>query len=291
MERFTIRDIENLCRIKAHTLRIWEQRYDFFRAKRKDSLHRFYDNEDLRLLLQVAFLYHGGWKVSRIAALSREALEETVIAAQQQPATHEQDVLSLIGAAASFDEPAFRTRLGHIVSAKGLEEAVLQVFFPFLQRVGDLWLTNHVIPAQEHFSSYMIQHKIIAETDALPRRVPVHPPILLFTPKAEHHELPILFLNYLLRFYGWQVYYLGANIDALRLPEEIHSRAGIFYLHQITNLTGELPDDYFEALCTRYPDKTIVASGHAVQGAQRSFRNLRLLRSDEAIRSFVRNGL
>ncbi|RYY67383.1 MAG: MerR family transcriptional regulator [Chitinophagaceae bacterium] len=290
MERFTIRDIENLCHIRAHTLRIWEQRYDFFQAKRKESKHRYYDGEDLRLLLQVAFLYHGGWKVSRIAALSRAGMEEAVRAAATAPVTSEQDILSLIAAAADFDEQGFRARLDTIVSQKGMEAAVLQVAFPFLQRVGHLWLTNNVIPAQEHFSANLIQHKIIAETEALPRRQPEHPPILLFTPRGEYHELPLLFLNYLLRSYGWPVFYLGANIEALRLPEVIRNKAGIFYLHLITNLTGELADDYLEKLCTAYPDKQIIASGSAVQAAQRAHRNLKVLKTDEAIRSFVRNG-
>lgn len=291
MDRFTIRDIENLCRIKAHTLRIWEQRYDFFQAKRKESQHRFYDGNDLRLLLQVAFLYHGGWKVSRIAALGPAGIEGAVRAAQEEPATDEQDILSLVAAGASFDEAAFRDRLNKIVEHKGVEAGMLQVAFPFLQRVGHLWLTNRVIPAQEHFSANLIQHKIIAETEALPRRLPEHPAVLLFTPPDEHHELPLLFLNYLLRFYGWPVFYLGANFDALKLPEAVRQKAGIFYLHLITNLTGELPDDYFEALCKAYPDKQIVASGRVVHQAQRHFRNLTLLRSDEAIRQFVRKGL
>ncbi|RYY90387.1 MAG: MerR family transcriptional regulator [Chitinophagaceae bacterium] len=291
MDRFTIRDIENLCRIKAHTLRIWEQRYDFFHAKRKESLHRFYDSEDLRLLLQVAFLYHGGWKVSRIAALQRSDLQATITTALGEPTNDEQDVLSLLAAASSFDERSFRERLDAIVRQKGLEDAVMQVCFPFLQRVGNLWLTNHVIPAQEHFSSYLIQHKIIAETDRLPRTKPKFPPVLLFTPRGEHHELPLLFINYLLRFYGWEVIYLGTNYDIRELPEEIRARTQILYLHLITNLTGQLPDDYFETLCKLYPAKTIVASGGAVQDAQRSFRNLVLLKSDDSIRNFVRNGL
>ncbi|RYY40763.1 MAG: MerR family transcriptional regulator [Chitinophagaceae bacterium] len=291
MDRFTIRDIENLCRIKAHTLRIWEQRYDFFQAKRKESLHRFYDSEDLRLLLQVAFLYHGGWKVSRIAALGAAGLNAAVQGALQEPTSDEQDVVMLLSSASVFDEPAFRSRLDAIVKQKGLEHAVLQVCFPFLQRVGDLWLTNHVVPAQEHFSSYLIQHKIIAETDSLPRVEPKHPPVLLFTPRGEHHELPLLFLNYLLRFYGWPVIYLGTNQDVLRLPEAIEAQAEVLYLHLLTNLTGDLPDDYFDTLCKRYPAKTIVASGRAVHDAQRSFHNLVLLKSDEAITRFVRNGL
>jgi DNA-binding transcriptional MerR regulator len=289
MNRFTIRDIENLCLIKAHTLRIWEQRYDFFTSQRKESNHRFYDDRDLQTLLQVAFLYHGGWKISKIAALTTQARTDLIAKERKAGTSNEQDILLLIDAAATFDEPAFRAQSDLSVIQKGLEQAVLQVFYPFLQRVGHLWLTNHVIPAQEHFSANLIQHKIIAETDALPILPPKKPVILLFTPRSEHHELPLLFLNYLFRYYGWHVIYLGSNVNPLQLPPELASRADIFYLHLVTNLTGDLPDTYFETLCRAWPGKTIVASGRAVHGAQRSFRNLHLLKSDEAIQKFVRD--
>jgi DNA-binding transcriptional MerR regulator len=291
MDRFTIRDIENLCRIKAHTLRIWEQRYTFFTAKRKDSQHRYYDNDDLQVLLQVASLYHGGMKISHIAALSAHDRAEAIARIQQQGGIAEQEVLALVQAAAAFDEPAFRETLNRVVRQKGLERAVLEICFPFLQRIGNLWLTNHVIPAQEHFSSYLIQHKIISETERLVPFAPTQPEIILMTPRGEHHELPLLFINYLLRAHGWAVTYLGANINFSELPATISDRADLFYIHLLTNLTGFTADEYFESLCLAFPQKTIIASGSAVQSVQRNFRNLLLLRTDESILSFVRNGL
>jgi MerR family transcriptional regulator, light-induced transcriptional regulator len=291
MERFTIRDIENLCQIKAHTLRIWEQRYSFFTARRKESLHRYYNNEDLQVLLQVAFLYHGGMKISHIAALSEKERLGAIANIQQRGGIAEQEVLSLTHAAATFDERVFRTQLNRVTEQKGLEKAVLEVCFPFLQRIGHLWLTNHVIPAQEHFSSYLIQHKIISETESLQPREAVHPEIILLTPRGEHHELPLLFINYLLRKNGWPVTYLGPNINMRELPQAVTDRAGLFYIHLLTNLTGSTADDYFESICLAFPDKTFVASGSAIQGIQRSFRNLVPLRTDESILNFVRNGL
>jgi MerR family transcriptional regulator, light-induced transcriptional regulator len=291
MERFTIRDIENLCQIKAHTLRIWEQRYSFFTARRKESLHRYYNNEDLQVLLQVAFLYHGGMKISHIAALGEKERLGAIANIQERGGITEQEVLALTQAAATFDERVFRTQLNRVVEQKGLEKAVLEVCFPFLQRIGHLWLTNHVIPAQEHFSSYLIQHKIISETESLPPRDTVYPEIVLLTPRGEHHELPLLFINYLLRKNGWVVTYLGPNINMRELPHAVTERTGYFYIHLLTNLTGSTADDYFESICTTFPDKTFIASGSAIQGVQRQFRNLVPLRTDESILNFVRNGL
>jgi DNA-binding transcriptional MerR regulator len=291
MERFTIRDIENLCQIKAHTLRIWEQRYTFFTARRKGSLHRYYTSEDLQVLLQVAFLYHGGMKISRIASMNTAERVAAIDSIQQRGGVAEQEVLTLVQAGVSFDERLFRTQLNRVVTQHGLEKAVLDVCFPFLQRVGHLWLTNHVIPAQEHFSSYLIQHKIISETEQLPDIEPVHPEIVVMTPRGEHHELPLLFINYLLRRNGWPVTYLGSNVNWRDLPPSITGRADLFYVHLLTNLTGSTADDYFESVCMAFPDKTFIASGSAIQQVQRSFRNLVLLKTDESILGFVRDGL
>ncbi|TCJ19194.1 MerR family transcriptional regulator [Flaviaesturariibacter flavus] len=291
MERFTIKDIENLSQIKAHTLRIWEQRYTFFTAKRKDSQHRYYDGHDLQVLLQVAFLYHGGMKISHIAALDEAGRLAAIERIQQRGGIAEQEVLSLVQSAAAFDERRLRGQLDRLVAQKGLEAAVLDVFFPFLQRIGHLWLTNHVIPAQEHFSSYLIQNKIISETEQLPPQEPSRAPIVLLTPRGEHHELPLLFINYLLRREGWAVTYLGTGVSVPDLPPSVLGRGNYIYVHLITNLSGQSADDYFESVCKAFPEKTFVVSGSAIQGMQRQFRNLVLLRTDDAILQFIRKGL
>ncbi|RYZ21875.1 MAG: MerR family transcriptional regulator [Chitinophagaceae bacterium] len=291
MERFTIRDIENLSQIKAHTLRIWEQRYNFFTAKRKDSLHRYYDAQDLQVLLQVAFLYHGGMKISHIAALDESGRLAAIGRIQQRGGVAEQEIVALVQSASAFDERRFRSQLKRLVEQKGLEAAVLEVFFPFLQRIGHLWLTNHVIPAQEHFASYLIQNKIISETDSLPATTPSRPPIVVLTPRGEHHELPILFINYLLRSHGWEVIYLGTGVSVPDLPPSVTERSDCFYIHLITNLSGQSADDYFATVCKAFPDKTFVVSGSATLGMQRHFRNLVPLRSDDAILQFIRKGL
>src|SRR4051812_33881111 len=114
MQTFTIRDIENLTGIKAHTLRIWEQRYSFFTPKRKDSQHRIYDNEDLKQLLRIAFLYHNGWKVSRIATLSPEQVAGIVRESAIGNENHALFISQLMEAAIDFDEYSFITILNSL---------------------------------------------------------------------------------------------------------------------------------------------------------------------------------
>jgi MerR family transcriptional regulator, light-induced transcriptional regulator len=289
MQSFTIRDIENLTGIKAHTWRIWEQRYPLFHAKRKESAHRIYDNEDLKQLLRIAFLYHNGWKISKIAQLNAQAILEEVKRTEPGESSYKVYVLQLLEAAVDFNEMAFNGLLEELIEKIGFEKCVIDVCYPYLQRIGLLWITNRVIPAQEHFSSYIIQNKIIAETEKL-NNPPQKPELLLFSPQGEFHELPLLFLNYLLRKNGWGVVYLGSNakLDVLQQFTG-NPNLGYLFLHQITNFSHYDADDYFEVLTKTFPGKKVVATGTIVQEVQRTFTNLSLLKSDKEIIDFITN--
>jgi MerR family transcriptional regulator, light-induced transcriptional regulator len=289
MQKFTIKDIENMCDIKAHTLRIWEQRYKFFTPKRTEGKQRYYENEDLKRLLRVAFLYHHDWKISKIAALTEDEIIVAVKEMEKVSADQQHFILTMIEAAIDFDEKRFNKLLDELIEKFGIEATITKICYPFLKRIGVLWMTNNVIPAQEHFASYLIQHKIIAETDKLPANSVNNPQILLYTPDGEYHEMPLLYLNYILKKWGWQTIYLGANIKLQQL-KEVAKQEQIEYVftHVITNFTRFEIDDYFELLCQSFPDKTIVGSGASTLGATRSFVNLRLLKSDEAIYSFIK---
>ncbi len=289
MQAFTIKDIENLTGIKAHTLRIWEQRYDLFTAKRKESKHRIYDNEDLKQLLRISFLYQSGWKVSKIAALTQQQITDLVNQATFGPVNFQAFINQLIEAALDFDEKRFITIINQVSDNIGFERCVAELCYPFLLKIGLLWSTNNVIPAQEHFTSYLIQNKIIAETEKLEIKSNT-PSIVLMSPEEEYHELPLLFINYLLKKSGWCTLYLGSNIST-RQANEVLSRPGVHYLyiHTLTNFTGFAIDDYFENVCRTFHNKKIIASGEGVKKIQRSFVNLTILNSDLRIYDFIRN--
>ena len=287
MEYFTIKDIENLCGIKAHTLRIWEQRYNLFVPKRKDSQHRIYDNDDLKQLLRISFLYHNGWKISKIAGLSSDQIAEEVRKSEINSKTYKTFIIQLIEAAVDFDEISFVEILNQLTGKLGFEKCITDICYPYLNRIGMLWVTNNVIPAQEHFSSYIIQNKIIAETDKLSINNEA-PSLLLFSPKGEYHELPLLFIFYLLRKNGWSVVYLGSSITKEVVKQFTENdEMKYLFLHLITNFTGWDADVYFEDLCRSFPNKQIVASGAAVHQVQRNFVNLKLLKSDKEIYEFI----
>jgi DNA-binding transcriptional MerR regulator len=188
MYQFTIRDIENLCGIKAHTLRIWEQRYKLIEPKRKESQHRLYDNEDLKKLLRVSILYHRGWKISKIAQLAPETLAREIHTGSGTEEYHYY-IAQLVEKSIVFDKDGFVQELDRVIQVLGFEKCIVQVCYPLLQRIGLLWTTGHIIPAQEHFCSYIILHKIIAETDKLPPPEKTAPEIVLFSPHGEHPNI------------------------------------------------------------------------------------------------------
>lgn len=288
MQNFSIRQIELLTGIKSHTLRIWEQRYDFFKAKRKESNLRFYTSDDLKKLLCISFLYHNGWKVSKIAALSDEAIMDEAVRIPLAESNYSTAIQHLLKAAIEFNEAAFVAILNELTGKIGFEKVITDVCYPYMVRVGLLWDTNRIIPAQEHFSSYIVQNKIISETEKLSVTQSGDPELILYCPENEFHELPLLFINYKLRKFGWRVLYLGASVKLNDLKEAASIPGTRYlYLHLITNFTGLSIDDYFETLRKTFPDKIIVASGKGIEKSQRTFVNLHRLQRDEDIYRFI----
>jgi DNA-binding transcriptional MerR regulator len=287
MEYFTIKDIEHLSGIKAHTLRIWEQRYNVFTPQRKTSKHRIYDNEDLKKLLRIAFLYHNGWKISKIAALDTSQIAAEVRNQEINSKTYKTFIIQMIEAAVDFDEDKFVRIVDLVEQNIGFEKCIAEVCYPYLNRIGMLWVTNNVIPAQEHFSSYIIQNRIIARIESITAER-LASSVVLLSPKGEYHELPVLFIKYLLRKNGWHVIYLGVNVQKEVVQQVVMSKdVEYIFVHQLTNLSGWEADSYFEDFCKTFSSKKIVAAGSVVQRVQRNFSNLTLLRSDKDVYQFV----
>lgn len=188
MNKFTIKDRENLSTIKAHTWRIWEQRYNIAIPQRKDSNHRFYDNENLKQILRISYLYRSGLKISKIAKLTPEEMNRMALRNLYKDETNEFYIKEMIEASLDFDEERFERNFVEAINSRGLEETIINVFYPYQERIDVLWLTDHVIPAQEHFTSNIIRQKIIAAIDQLkPVSTNENKLIALYTPEEEQH--------------------------------------------------------------------------------------------------------
>ena len=262
MNQFTIRDIENLSGIKAHTLRVWEQRYNFMTPKRKVSNHRFYDNDDLKHILRVSYLYHSGRKISNIALMADSEINE-IITRENAFNSDEFLISQLMEATIDFDEHKFQTVLNTCFSKNTVENAIMNVVYPYQKKIGLLWITEHIIPAQEHFSSNIINRKLLVQIDTLtilPR--PNGRRIILFTPHNEYHEIPILLIQYLLKKNGHTVIYFGVSVPVEDIEEYCANKsADELHFHSITNLSGHSVNDYVTILSNKFPNKKIVISG------------------------------
>ena len=166
MNAFTIKDLENLSGIKAHTIRIWEQRYSLFKPQRTDTNIRYYSSNELKMVLNIALLNKYGYKISHIDRMSEEVLKEKINALMQQEAQQERLVNELISCLVDIELDQFESLLNNHIAQKGIEKTISNIIFPFLERIGFLWLTNHINPAQEHLVSNIIRQKLIVGIDS-----------------------------------------------------------------------------------------------------------------------------
>ena len=222
MAIYSIRDLEKLTGIKAHTIRIWEQRYGLVTPARTDTNIRYYTDENLRHLFNIALLNRNGIKISKLAQMSVEDIAAKGAAiAQNNPNPNSQiDALTL--AMIDLNELAFEQVFVEYVGTNGFERGMLELVYPFLDKLRLLWLTNSISPAHEKFVGQIIRRKLMVAVDKATPRADT-PVFLLYSPEGEMQELTLLFIQYLLRSRGMRVAYLGANIAIGELRDACHA--------------------------------------------------------------------
>ena len=213
MNQFSIKDIEALTGIKSHTLRIWEQRYGLPHPKRTSTNIRYYDDEDVKLLLSVSALNRHGYKISKISNMTDKERSSLVVEISQVATDNVMQIDALTTAMFNFDEAFFEQVLASYAMKHGFVNAFLDLVFPFFARVGMLWQTGSINPAYEHFTTNLIRQKLFVAADAQPKHVKEGgKKFLLFLPGYEPHEIGLLFANYLIRSKGHHTNYLGPNL-------------------------------------------------------------------------------
>ena len=161
MNKFTIKDLENLSGIKAHTIRIWEQRYSFLKPQRTATNIRYYSNIELKMLLNISLLNKYGYKISHINRMSNDELREKTLTLTSAEAQQERIVNELIQHMVDVDMDQFEKIIDQYIHARGIEKNITYIIFPYLERIGILWLTDHINPAQEHIIKNIIRQKLI----------------------------------------------------------------------------------------------------------------------------------
>ena len=216
MKFYHISELEQLSGIKAPTIRIWERRYNLIQPGRTDTNIRMYDDRQVRKLLNVATLLSNGYKISKIAELDEDGIHAMVLGLQSS--SRDSDTVAsafineLVVAMLALDEVNFERTYMAAVKRYGLFDAMLQVFYPLLQKIGIMWTTEDVMPVQEHFASAVIRRKLMAATDALEIKKKRRKKFLLLLPPGEWHEIGLLFANYIIRSKDIETIYLGQNV-------------------------------------------------------------------------------
>ena len=218
---FSIRDLENLSGIKAHTIRIWEKRYGLFSPERTNTNIRMYSLESLQKLLNVTLLYNNGFKISKIANIPEEDIPLAVreIVAEKSVKNHAINAFKL--AMMNFDQSLFQKTYNSLMSEKSFRDIFWEVFMPFLQELGLLWQTSTIGPAHEHFITSLIKQKISVNIDKLQAMEPTKTDkvFALFLPENEIHEIGLLYVNYEIVLRGYKTVYLGSTMPLDFLPD------------------------------------------------------------------------
>lgn len=262
MDHFSIKDLERLTGINAHTIRIWERRYGLMDPTRTATNRRVYSGEDLRRIINIGILNKNGLKVSKIARLTNEELDKMVSGLLASSASVTSETDSLLIAMLETDTRSAFNILKESDRSRGFEATVTEIIFPFIRRIGDMWQTGTITPGHEHFISNIFRsHFITAIETTITYPEAGSPSAILFLPENEMHELPLLFFNYIFRKSGFETIYLGqmTPIDSvISLAEKI--KPEFIVTGSSTSLPSK-PMKYIRTLSQALPETSILVAG------------------------------
>ena len=268
MSNYSIRDLEQLSGIKAHTLRIWEQRYNVIQPKRTDTNIRLYDDQDLKLVLNISLLKDHGHKISEISKLSLEEMSQIVMAISDQKLSYPDQIHALTISMIDLEEERFEKIISTNFLQNGFENTMTHIIYPFLNRIGTLWVTGSIGPAQEHFISNLIRQKIIVAIDGqVIKYSPNSKKFILYLPEGELHEMGLLFASYIIRSRHHKVIYLGQThpFNELIFAYDVHKPDYIFSAITSAPANDEI-QPYVDRLSQQFPDAKILLTGYQVVG-------------------------
>lgn len=263
--KYSIKDLEKLSGIKAHTIRIWEKRFGVIEPSRTDTNIRYYSNDDLRRLLNISLLNKHGIKISEISEMSETEIHEKVSSINLVKTENEDLIENLILGMIDMNEKLFDKIFSACILRMGFENTILNVVFPFLNRIGVMWTTGSINPAQEHFVSNIIRQKIIVATESLGHmEESTSQTALLFLPDNELHEISLLFYNYALRARKYKTIYLGQAVPTSSLSRILKIIKPDILVTLVFSLASDVKfRDFFALLNSISEKKKILISGQA----------------------------
>lgn len=248
---FSIKDLENLSGIKAHTIRIWEKRYNVLEPMRSETNIRFYDIKSLQKLLSIVLLHNYGYKISKISSLSHEEFNKLANDIISEKSAKNHAISTFKVAMMNFDQTLFFNTYNKLLSEKTFKEVFYSVFIPLMHELGFLWQTDTISPAHEHFITYLIKQKLLINTEKVQTLTPTNEDkvFVLFLPSNEVHELSIMYLNYEILLNGYQTIYLGESIPIDSLLDLKRAFEKITFVSYFTvEPNQEILEDYIDEM-------------------------------------------
>lgn len=234
--QFSIKDLENLTGIKAHTIRIWEKRYNLLKPKRTNTNIRYYDLASFQKLLNVSYLNNNGYKISKIATIEEQQIPSLVreIATKGNIESHAINAFKL--SMLNFDQALFYNTYESLLREKAFDEIFYDIFIPLLTEIGLLWQTDTITPAHEHFISSLIRQKILINTEKIQSKQinKSTKTFVLYLPENEIHELGLMFINHQLVSKGYQSIFLGYSVPLESLLDLQNYYDEIIYVSYFT---------------------------------------------------------
>lgn len=271
MEKYSIKDLEKLTGIKDHTIRVWERRYALIKPGRTSTNRRRYSDNELRRIINITILYRNGFKISHIAKLSDQEIEEKVSILANDTDRSDTQINTLIKLMIGFNETGINNLLNRSIINHGFEHTITEIVLPFLKRVGTMWQTGSIGVGTEHFITNIFRQRIISSIASLSNPVKKgSKKIILFLPEDEFHEIGLLFYSYIARKLGHEVLYLGQSTP-LSAVEIINKKwnADILITGLMTGFASNKPDDLIKKLGNSFSDKKILVSGMLTGAAKK----------------------
>lgn len=267
---FSIKDLENLSGIKAHTIRIWEKRYNILEPMRSTTNIRNYDLSNLQKLLNIVLLHNYGYKISRIAEHSTEKIELLVREIISEKSSKNHAINAFKMAMINFDQALFFNTYNNLLSEKSFREIFYDVVIPLMNEIGLLWQSGTITPAQEHFISFLIKQKLLINTEKIQILEPTRTDkvFVLYLPENEIHELGLMYLNYEILLNGYKSIYLGESVPIDSLKDMKKYFDNVIYISYLTvEPTRDVIDDYLKEIAAEIitPDTQVWLLGRMTQ--------------------------
>ena len=291
MIHYSINDLEKITGIKAHTIRIWEKRYNVVCPQRTDTNIRFYSDVDLKKLLNISTLNKHGFKISEIVGMGNEKLCEKILEISNTSSDHDSSINNLIVSMIEMDEDKFEKVLSSSIIKLGFEKTITHIIYAFLEKVGILWQVGTINPAQEHFITNLIRQKLIIAIDGQENSPkPDAKTFLLFLPENELHELGLLYYSYIIKKSGHRVIYLGQSVPLKDILEVIKIRQADYIItYFVAAFDAKQIPSYLEKISAGFDRKDIFIAGYQVSQLEDENlpQNIKPLQDAEEFKSYL----